>query len=164
MGLFDSADELQRRMRNQRKDDSVLKHMEETSSGIEPNEFVWAEDGEFQRIRDIYATPSIDGSPVSLPAAICVKPSLGWGLALTMVVRIERLQVVVTRNRSAAAVLRQLPRQARFAREPRLELRGRLRPGTSVVGRMTMTSSVTRRELNPVSGNLVLNQDNTDSP
>lgn len=66
MGLFDSADEVQRRMRNQRKDDSVLKQMEETSSGIVPNEIVWGEDGQFQRIRDIYASPSIEGSPVSL--------------------------------------------------------------------------------------------------
>ncbi|KAK4140309.1 uncharacterized protein C8A04DRAFT_15068 [Dichotomopilus funicola] len=63
MGLFDSADDIQKRMRNQRKDDSVLKQMEETSSGIVPNEFVWAEDGEFQRVRDIYATPSVEGSP-----------------------------------------------------------------------------------------------------
>ncbi|KAL2167525.1 hypothetical protein VTG60DRAFT_1148 [Thermothelomyces hinnuleus] len=63
MGLFDSADEAQKRMRNQRKDDSVLKQMEETSSGIVPNEFVWGEDGQFQRIRDIYASPSIEGSP-----------------------------------------------------------------------------------------------------
>lgn len=65
MGLFDSADETQKRMRNQRKDDSVLKSMEETSSGIVPNEFVWTENGDFQRIRDIYASPSIEGSPVS---------------------------------------------------------------------------------------------------
>jgi hypothetical protein len=64
MGLFDSADEIQKRMRNQRKADSVLKQMEETSSGIEPNEFVWAENGDFQRVRDIYATPSVEGSPV----------------------------------------------------------------------------------------------------
>ncbi|KAK4128928.1 hypothetical protein N657DRAFT_586429 [Parathielavia appendiculata] len=63
MGLFDSADVVQKRMRNQRKDDSVLKQMEETSSVIEPNEFVWTEDGEFQRVRDIYATPSVEGSP-----------------------------------------------------------------------------------------------------
>ncbi|KAK4105883.1 hypothetical protein N658DRAFT_416174 [Parathielavia hyrcaniae] len=63
MGLFDSADMIQKRMRNQRKDDSVLKQMEETSSVIEPNEFVWTEDGEFQRVRDIYATPSVEGSP-----------------------------------------------------------------------------------------------------
>lgn len=67
MGLFDSADEAQKRMRNQRKDDSVLRQMEETSSGIEPNEFVWTENGEFQRIRDIYASPSIEGSPVRRP-------------------------------------------------------------------------------------------------
>lgn len=67
MGLFDSADEVQKRMRNQRKDDSVLKQMEETSSGIEPTEFVWTEDGEFQRMRDIYASPSIEGSPVCHP-------------------------------------------------------------------------------------------------
>ncbi|KAL1839530.1 hypothetical protein VTJ49DRAFT_1432 [Mycothermus thermophilus] len=63
MGLFDSADETQRRMRNQRKDESVLRQMEEASSGIAPNEFVWTEDGEFQRIRDIYATPSVEGTP-----------------------------------------------------------------------------------------------------
>ncbi|KAL2270192.1 hypothetical protein VTJ83DRAFT_2376 [Remersonia thermophila] len=63
MGLFDSADETQRRMRNQRKDESVLRQMEETSSCIAPNEFVWTEDGEFQRIRDIYSTPSVEGTP-----------------------------------------------------------------------------------------------------
>lgn len=65
MGLFDSADENQRRMRNQRKDDSVLKQMEETSSGIAPNEMVLT-DGtlEFQRFRDIYASPSVEGTPV----------------------------------------------------------------------------------------------------
>ncbi|KAK4132313.1 hypothetical protein BT67DRAFT_85604 [Trichocladium antarcticum] len=63
MGLFDSADSAQKRMRNQRKDDSVLKLMEQASSGIEPTEFVWTEDGEFQRTRDVYASPSIDGSP-----------------------------------------------------------------------------------------------------
>ncbi|KAK3939686.1 hypothetical protein QBC46DRAFT_436961, partial [Diplogelasinospora grovesii] len=63
MGLFDSASELQKRKRNQRKDESVLRQMEQTSSGIEPTEFVWTEDGEFQRTRDIYASPSIEGSP-----------------------------------------------------------------------------------------------------
>jgi len=66
MGLFDSANELQKRKRNQRKDESVLRNMEQTSSGIEPTEFVWTEVGEFQRTRDIYASPSIEGSPVCL--------------------------------------------------------------------------------------------------
>ncbi|KAK0733945.1 hypothetical protein B0T26DRAFT_736747 [Lasiosphaeria miniovina] len=63
MGLFDSASDLQKRKRNQRKDESVLKKMEQSSSGIEPTEFVWTEGGVFQRTRDIYASPSIEGSP-----------------------------------------------------------------------------------------------------
>ncbi|KAK3394209.1 hypothetical protein B0H63DRAFT_39748 [Podospora didyma] len=63
MGLFDSASELQKRKRNQRKDESVLAQMKNTSSGIEPTEFVWSEDGDLQRTRDIYASPSIEGSP-----------------------------------------------------------------------------------------------------
>ncbi|KAK0731805.1 hypothetical protein B0H67DRAFT_87764 [Lasiosphaeris hirsuta] len=62
MGLFDSANEQQKRKRNQRKDDSVLKLMEMTSSGIVPTEFVW-EGGEIQRTRYIYDSPSIEGSP-----------------------------------------------------------------------------------------------------
>lgn len=67
MGLFDAADDDQKRKRNQRKDDSVVKQMEEASSGIEPTECVWTEIGELQRSRDIYATPSVEGSPVRHP-------------------------------------------------------------------------------------------------
>ena len=67
MGLFDSANEDQKRKRNQRKDHSVLKLMEQTSSSVEPTEFVWTGGGEFQRTRDIYDSPSIEGSPVSEP-------------------------------------------------------------------------------------------------
>ncbi|KAK4457902.1 hypothetical protein QBC42DRAFT_316593, partial [Cladorrhinum samala] len=63
MGLFDSASELQKRRRNQRKDESVLKNMKETSAIIKPDECVWDEDGDLQRVRDIYATPSVEGSP-----------------------------------------------------------------------------------------------------
>ncbi len=65
IGIFDSANEQQKRKRNQRKDRSVLTQMEQTSSGIEPTEFIWNDLGEFQRTRDIYATPSVEGSPVS---------------------------------------------------------------------------------------------------
>lgn len=65
MSVFDSATEAQKKKRNQRKDESVLKQMERTSAEVEPMEIVWSEDGELQRMRDIYATPSIDGSPVS---------------------------------------------------------------------------------------------------
>lgn len=66
MDCFDSAPEEKKRMRNQRKDLSVLKQMEETSASIEPTEQVWDFDGELQRTRDIYASPSIEGSPVRI--------------------------------------------------------------------------------------------------
>jgi hypothetical protein len=64
MGLFDAASEQARRRRNQRKDESVLRLMKQTSAVIEPIECIWTEDGTFERTRDIYATPSIEGSPV----------------------------------------------------------------------------------------------------
>jgi hypothetical protein len=64
MGLFDAASEQARRRRNQRKDESVLRLMKQTSAVIEPTEYIWTEDGTFERTRDIYATPSIEGSPV----------------------------------------------------------------------------------------------------
>ncbi|KAK1834764.1 hypothetical protein QBC39DRAFT_368846 [Podospora conica] len=63
MGLFDSASEQDRKKRNQKKDASVLVRMEETSAGIEPLESIWEADGELQRIRDIYASPSPEGTP-----------------------------------------------------------------------------------------------------
>ena len=65
MGLFDSASEQDRKKRNQKKDASVLVRMEETSSGIEPLENIWEADGELQRTRDIYASPSPEGTPAS---------------------------------------------------------------------------------------------------
>ncbi len=74
MGLFDSANEDQKRKRNQRKDESVLKHMEKTSRSVEPTEFVWTADSElqFQRTRGIYDSPSIEGSPVRLLHRLCL--------------------------------------------------------------------------------------------
>jgi len=66
MGLFDSASEQDRKRRNQKKDASVLVRMEETSAGIEPLESIWEADGELQRTRDIYASPSPEGTPASL--------------------------------------------------------------------------------------------------
>lgn len=65
MSVFDSATEAQKRKRNQRKDESVLRLMEQTSAGVEPTEIVWSGEGEFHKMRDIYASPSLDGSPVS---------------------------------------------------------------------------------------------------
>ena len=77
MGLFDSATEMQKRKRNQRKDKSILRRMEITSAGVEPTEFIWTEGGEFQRTRDIYATPSVEPSPVCPPPSaysVCNSP------------------------------------------------------------------------------------------
>lgn len=64
MSLFDSATDEQKRRRNQRKDATVLRTMEEVAAGVEPTECVWSEEIDLQRTRDIYATPSIFGSPV----------------------------------------------------------------------------------------------------
>lgn len=64
MSLFDSATEEQKRKRNQRKDAAVLRNMEQVAAGVEPTECVWSGDIDLQRTRDIYATPSIYGSPV----------------------------------------------------------------------------------------------------
>ncbi|KAJ4397987.1 hypothetical protein N0V85_006402 [Neurospora sp. IMI 360204] len=64
MGLFDSANEQQKRKRNQRKDESVLKLMEEASTTIEQKEYIYSEDWTLQRERDVYASPSVyEGSP-----------------------------------------------------------------------------------------------------
>lgn len=65
MGGFDSADENQKRLRNQPKDESVIEQMKDASASVERTETIWDGIGNFQRTRDIYATPSVEGSPVS---------------------------------------------------------------------------------------------------
>jgi len=74
MSLFDSATEDQKRKRNQRKDAAVLRNMEQVAAGVEPTECIWTEDIALQRTRDIYATPSVFGTPVcSSPPATTSK-------------------------------------------------------------------------------------------
>ena len=68
MDLFDAATPEQKRKRNQRKDSSVLEQMKLTSEAVAALECIWTPEGNFQRSRDIYATPSIDGSPIVTPA------------------------------------------------------------------------------------------------
>lgn len=68
MGLFDAATPTMRRKRNQRKDGHILEQMKTSSASVMPNESVWNADIELERVRDIYASPSIEGSPVSLSA------------------------------------------------------------------------------------------------
>ncbi|KFY18007.1 hypothetical protein V491_04888 [Pseudogymnoascus sp. VKM F-3775] len=65
MDLFDSATAEMKRMRNQRKDGSILAQMKTTSRGVEPNEIIYNTQGELQRIRDIYDS-SVEGSPVKI--------------------------------------------------------------------------------------------------
>lgn len=70
MGLFDAASETEKRKRNQRKDDSVLQRMVQTSEGIEPTECVWGPGGDLERTRDIFDSPSVEGTPVSRPSPL----------------------------------------------------------------------------------------------
>lgn len=64
MDIFDSAPEAKQKLRNQRKDESVLILMEQSSVGVEPTEMVWTRDGALHKRRDIYDSPSLEGSPV----------------------------------------------------------------------------------------------------
>lgn len=76
MDLFDAATPDQKRMRNQKKHESVLKNMTKASQSIEQTEYVW--DDQFlaiTRTRNVYDSPSVDGSPVSAPAGICIDAS-----------------------------------------------------------------------------------------
>lgn len=67
MGLFDAATPMQKRKRNQKKHESVVRNMEMVSASIGQDEEVWDSTmSEVTRTRNVYASPSIDGSPVSL--------------------------------------------------------------------------------------------------
>jgi hypothetical protein len=66
MGLFDAATPIQKRKRNQKKHASVIRNMEMTSASIGPDEEVWdITMSQVTRTRNVYDSPSIDGSPVS---------------------------------------------------------------------------------------------------
>ncbi|KUI57593.1 hypothetical protein VP1G_04868 [Cytospora mali] len=64
MSIFDAATEEQRRKRNQKKQPSVLQNMVLTSESVEQYECIWdGEMSEVTRFRNVYDSPSIDGSP-----------------------------------------------------------------------------------------------------
>lgn len=66
MNLFDAATPDQRRMRNQKKHESVLENMVIASESIEQTECIWDDQMvAITRTRNVYDSPSIDGSPVS---------------------------------------------------------------------------------------------------
>ena len=67
MDLFDSATPEMKRLRNQRKDSSVLAQMQIMSAQITPTEVVYNLNGEFQKSRDIFGPLSpCEPSPVSI--------------------------------------------------------------------------------------------------
>lgn len=71
MRIFDAATPEMKRMRNQKKHHSVLKNMVTTSESIEQTEYVWTEGMiAIERTRNVYDSPSVDGSPVSDPPVI----------------------------------------------------------------------------------------------
>jgi hypothetical protein len=64
MDLFDSATPEMKRMRNQRKDDTVLEQMLATSNGVEATEVVYDLKGDMHHSRDIFGPLSTENSPV----------------------------------------------------------------------------------------------------
>jgi hypothetical protein len=64
MDLFDSATPEMKRMRNQKKDGTVLEQMLATSMGVEPAEISYHPNGEFRASRDIFGPLSTENSPV----------------------------------------------------------------------------------------------------
>jgi hypothetical protein len=66
MDLFDSATPEMKRMRNQRKDTSVLEHMKATSAEITTDEVVYNLDGSISHTRDIFGPLSCETTPVSI--------------------------------------------------------------------------------------------------
>lgn len=65
MNMFDAATEEMKRMRNQRKHQSVIDQMEAFSATISRDEFVYNLDLDLERVRDVYDSPSVVSSPVS---------------------------------------------------------------------------------------------------
>lgn len=65
MDLFDSATAEMKRMRNQRKDRSVLEQMKMNSADVEPTELVFDSTGALRKARHIF-DDATDSGPVSI--------------------------------------------------------------------------------------------------
>jgi geranylgeranyl transferase type-2 subunit beta len=65
MDLFDSATAEMKRMRNQRKDRSVLEQMKMNSADVEPTELVFDSNGDLRKARHIF-DDATDSGPVSV--------------------------------------------------------------------------------------------------
>jgi hypothetical protein len=70
MGMFDAANEAQRKMRNQKKPQSVIDQMRCDSEAVQRTELVFNRNMDQERTRDVYQEPSIySGSPVGRNSA-----------------------------------------------------------------------------------------------
>ncbi|KAM3077545.1 hypothetical protein ACMFMG_006882 [Clarireedia jacksonii] len=67
MDLFDSATAEMKRMRNQRKNGSILESMMAASAEVEPTEVSYHADGAFRTARNIFGPLSTENSPVRDP-------------------------------------------------------------------------------------------------
>lgn len=65
MDLFDSATAEMKRMRNQRKDGSILELMMAASAEVQPTETSYHPNGAFRTARNIFGPLSTETSPVS---------------------------------------------------------------------------------------------------
>ncbi|KAI1813010.1 hypothetical protein GGS20DRAFT_599558 [Poronia punctata] len=74
MAGFDSATEKDRRMRNQKKDPAVLMKLETNSQLVTRSEEVLDTNLSYQRTRDVYDDPSVDGSTVSMQVSPFILP------------------------------------------------------------------------------------------
>jgi hypothetical protein len=102
MDLFDSATPEMKRMRNQRKDSSILEQMMATSAEVEPNEISYNADGGFRACRNIFGPLSTETSPVSYIR--CRK--LLWS-EFTEALTIRRSELKLKPRRSAKLASRQ---------------------------------------------------------
>lgn len=80
VGGFDAAPEDQRKRRNQKKDPSVLVHMEASSRAVRTIEQVTDLNFNHVRWRDVYDEPSVAGSEVRL--VDCVSHLLMWSIVV----------------------------------------------------------------------------------
>src|ERR1700726_2628984 len=74
MDLFDSATAEMKRMRNQRKDRSVLEQMKMNSADVEPTELVFDSNGDLRKARHIF-DDATDSGPVSVGPILFNHPS-----------------------------------------------------------------------------------------
>jgi hypothetical protein len=66
MSLFDAASPEMKKMRNQRKNSSLVDQMKAASEAVLPNESVFNLEFQLERNRSVYDSPSVDESMVSI--------------------------------------------------------------------------------------------------